>query len=210
MQKILMNTESLIESLGAVSLKVNNDIKTLSVDSAASHEKTRQEIAGLSSKMGEFSSMSTSQHESLLAKLEQLEHQITTPAHPDADKLEIRAKTRDDIKEEAHRKAALEANESEAELKASLQRLYLLARKKEKTAFSAEAQNIIDDLDKILNVVSQKIGSPDLDLLNGHTRKRKRRYCVIILACLRCNYPLLLVHSITPLYFMYITTLNSF
>ena len=113
--------------------------------------------------MNELSGLSTSQFESLHAKIEQLEHHIIKQANLRllrVRELEMPAIS-DELKSKMIKNNALtsdfrETNKapkisgSKSELKACLQRLCHLAGEKEKTAFSNGAQSIIDDVDKML------------------------------------------------------------
>ena len=182
-KKDMVNAEKLKETLDTVS-QVNENMQNFNIDSASSHENTRQEIAQLSTRMTEFSGMSVAQFESLIFKIEKLEHQIMTQANhgplkssviemsANPDELGTKLATRDAPADEVREANQIpKANESESDLKASLQRLCRLADEKEKSTFSTEAQGIIDDVDKMLDAVHHEVPTPN-HKLNKHKRKR--------------------------------------
>ena len=65
--------------------------------------------------------------------------------------------------------------ELEEELAASLQRLSSLAAGKERTVFSREAQDIIDDIERLLNAVSSTMETRNREG-SGNRRKRNHTY----------------------------------
>ena len=152
--------------------KVKEGVDGFRTESAALHASTRQDIEGLSSRMEKLSNLSEEQSETFELILGQLQYLLTTDAEKQPRGSEVHEMPATSAKNWNSRALNEDSmNQAEEELGASLERLCSLAVTKERTVFSKEAQNIIEDVELLLNAVSSTREARDCK-----DRGKKRRW----------------------------------
>ena len=151
-------------------------VEGFSEESASLHASTRQEIQGLSTRMEKLSNLSEDQSEKIKSVLEHLQCLINAEAKQKSHDFEVHkmpATSADDSKGRLSDENLMQENDDE--LRLSLERLCTLATAKERTLFSSEAQDIIEDVELLLNAVSLK--GEIYDLEDGGKKRRRSQDC---------------------------------
>ncbi len=138
-----------------------------SADTSSLHTSTRQRVEELSRGVEKLANMSEAQCETMKTTIGVLQDLcVTETSHNfQGSKVHQLPQTSSDGEDQHH------SEEPEEELRASLKRLCSLAAGTERTVFSRDAQDIIDDVEELLNVVSSI-----MEIRNhaGSGNKRKR------------------------------------
>jgi hypothetical protein len=137
------------------------------------NQSMNQRISSLIERLDSMSQVSSTQTENILVLLKALEtHSSQTIPLRQSRELNYTGKI---LQEDASACKTNSSNEMSQELLGSVQRLIELAKHKEGTKYSEEAQNIIDDLDRLLEYAIREIS-----LSKSATNKsRKRSSCAV-------------------------------
>ena len=171
----MLNTSTTTEivSRSEVTLgKIKEGVDGFRTESASLHASTRQDIEGLSSRVEKLSGLSEDQSETFKSILGQLQYLSNAEAKPKSEYCEVPEMPTTSA---GNRNGGAPDEDSmkdvDEELGASLERLCNLAATKERTFFSTEAQDIIEDVELLLNVVSSTRKTRD-----RKDRGKKRRW----------------------------------
>lgn len=168
------NLQRLDERLKATSLsttRIKDGVIGARGDSASCHAVTHQKIEELSSGVDELSNVSTGQSKKIEEMLGQLQDLIAKHSNQGTRIWEVPEKSDDGGN--GRTPATQQTKKSEEGLGNSLARLRRLAAEKERSFYSSEAENIIDDIEQLLNAASS-MAKTSIRKRNGKKRKRNQ------------------------------------
>jgi len=144
--------------------------------SQAMHQGTQHEVRKVAGSVEELANMSAGQFNAVIGLLQQIQYVQSTHINSQGGRSDhshsTLARTVRTSKQKQYDTLGDTSDSENTEVSESINRLYRLAKNKGATIHSMEAQTIIGDLEKVLEIASRDI---DLRIQSGHG-KRKREH----------------------------------